>query len=198
MRHVQVCYVATATALLLIFMQVLPAWGTQYKLPSKARYGSNPPTGQPGYYPAGEQDVDCSKAAPLEDYKSTVAGWIHDLTDSLKTATDTRDSAEKNYQQAQKDFYAAAAQKPPNEQGETDAKKRYDAAWASYQDSANQVSYFEAAIKYLQGELKRTVQNYHESCGCRYFCALDYWQCPGSPPPPPAPPPPQNVGGQCR
>lgn len=212
MRHGQVCHFGLATALLLIAVQVAPAWADQYRLPSKGRYppsgyvppqdGNYPPDNRPkdsGYYPSGEQNFDCKDTAHLENYKNTLDNWITNYEGKQKAAEGKRDAAKKDEEKAAEDFSAAAAAKPPDRGAEEKAKKRYDDASAAYANYANQIEYYKKAIKYLQEELKRTVRDYHDSCHCTYFCDRDYWMCPGSPPPPPKPPyNPQTVGGQCR
>lgn len=180
--------VAIATIILLTLAQGQPAGAAQYNLPSPSRYGgSYVPPGKQGYYPTGEQNVDCRNAAPLEHYRKTVSHWIDQLTELLKAATQERDAAKADYEKDYQDFYAAAAKKPPDRTAEEDAKKRYDKDRAAFENDDQLVTYYEKALQYLQGELKRTVRNYHESCGCVYDCDLDFWKCPGGRLLPPSP-----------
>jgi hypothetical protein len=77
-----------------------------------------------------------------------------------------------------------------------------------YSQAATKLAYDKRLVKvlvferdYYMQEKDKTVSDFHNGCGCTYFCASDYWQCPGGPPPPtPAPNNPKNGigGGQCR
>ncbi len=151
----------------------------------------------------GDQHIyDCTNAGPEADYVKDRDAKIKALEEERDTLLAENKVLDKKLADLQQKIDEAESPGSttdlPTLRSLQNQHIQAEQLWNSNQDKAWAD---DVALNYLQREEKKTVKAFHEGCGCTYFCASDYWQCPGGPPPPtPAPNNPKNGigGGQCR